>query len=300
MRASGRHRVGRTFTLIELLVVIAIIAILAAMLMPALEQARKGAQQVSCKSNMKQIGLYMHMYANDNSGKPPMPITGGELYDALSGYVYVPGYGTHYLFWDMGWDGTGTDVAVGLGNLYDGGYAEHGGIFYCPSKGAGDENSPWADPEGWAYLMDGNLGARPVIDPAHNPNGWEGTYNDPSVAGSYFYRNLVHCGGTEHDAENIVTNWKPISWFTGHGYMTAMHSTNEVPDRYGDNKTEHNVVADHLNVLYFDGSVSHVDLNNGAVWTNIPGNWPVESPYVTAYMTGEGINLTVVDDLYGD
>jgi prepilin-type N-terminal cleavage/methylation domain-containing protein/prepilin-type processing-associated H-X9-DG protein len=66
----------RAFTLVELLVVIGVIAILIAMLLPAMAKARSQAKTMACRSNLRQVGIYLEMYAND-----------------WKGWVYPPGLG---------------------------------------------------------------------------------------------------------------------------------------------------------------------------------------------------------------
>lgn len=150
------RRKFKGFTLIELLVVVAIIAILAAMLLPALARAREQARGAVCKGHLKDIGLGCMMYAQDHSESLP-----GSL-------VNISG---------------GDSIVADDGTLYDN-YSKMIGVFVCPSSS--DTVISYQYSEGLSMVDDSDT---PVAwdQEDDKPSGYSGNH-DSGV-------NVLHLGG---------------------------------------------------------------------------------------------------------
>ncbi|MHC4871517.1 MAG: type II secretion system protein [Planctomycetota bacterium] len=107
----------KKFTLVELLVVIAIISILAGMLLPALENALESAEKVKCLNTLKQWGITMSMYSDDNNGYFPSAAR-------HPWYFYTGGFVNHGRIYESGYFDTG-NTAMLFCETAESGYVDH-------------------------------------------------------------------------------------------------------------------------------------------------------------------------------
>ena len=238
-------RALRAFTMMDLMVSMAIISILIAILLPTVGKVRESAQKVICGSNMRQIGMGVSIYTQDNKERLPdsvfLPISRSNA----ASFVELHRMDTIRLAAEE-FPGMYGDLWDGLGLLYADEYITASNIFYCPSHRGNflfeDAAEDWNRLDGTSeitvnYLFRGM-----------GPDGRRVLYNiDPTAAlvtdTLRSYEDLNHQGGF-----NILQAGLAITWFDDVGDQIAQ----DILLRSGDDGTQSSAVITTWDLL--DGS----------------------------------------------
>jgi len=244
------------FTLIELLVVIAIIAILAAMLLPALAKAKAKATRTTCLNNNKQLCLAMQMYANDNRDFLPWPDWGATSATTPAGWLYQTLPATYsQAVYNLNPENFQTAVLKALqGGVYWQ-YIPNAAVFRCPLDLPG--NFP-------AFWSRGNQLS------SYNMNGAAAFFPSETAAGSYNFQTVKI---TQVWSQECYLMWEPDFTSTA---STIWADASSYPD-----------AAEGLNKLHGTGAIVG-EIGGAAKWVKF-SDFALEENNPPAGTAGKGL-----------
>lgn len=235
--SSSVHRKSRAFTLIELLTVIAIIGILASILIPVVGRVREAAKVAKCKSNLRQLGLGVHLYAADHNDRTPPNFIGGDPTNVQNGEGVL--LSDNRMFGQL--------VHRDIGGRSDNDYIDAWDILFCPNlTEKAYAHSSWVRPEEisktnpvrnmgyiWIFRVSGSSSTRipndRITDENHTaPVAFDYGFRAPGTQTEILATpshentiNVLHLGG--HISQRSVDDLKPYSgnWYRLYKYLAG-------------------------------------------------------------------------------